>query len=70
VNWILDADISDFFSRLDHAWLEKFLEYRNCGQTSLRLIKKWLAGGVIEDGNWSETLERSPQGASVTPPTQ
>ena len=28
VNWVLDADISDFFSRLDHVWLEKFLEHR------------------------------------------
>ena len=28
VNWILDADISDFFTRLDHSWLEKFIEHR------------------------------------------
>jgi RNA-directed DNA polymerase len=67
VNWILDADISDFFSRLDHSWLEKFLEHRIADRRVLRLIKKWLAAGVIEDGNWSETLEGSPQGASVSP---
>ena len=28
VNWILDADVSDFFSRLDHSWMERFLEHR------------------------------------------
>ena len=28
VNWVLDADVSDFFSRLDRSWLEKFLEHR------------------------------------------
>jgi group II intron reverse transcriptase/maturase len=67
VNWILDADISDFFSRLDHSWLEKFLEHRIADRRVLRLIKKWLAAGVIEDGKWSETLEGSPQGASVSP---
>jgi group II intron reverse transcriptase/maturase len=67
VNWILDADISDFFSRLDHSWLEKFLEHRIADKRVLRLIKKWLAAGVIEDGSWSETLEGSPQGASVSP---
>jgi RNA-directed DNA polymerase len=67
VNWILDADISDFFSRLDHSWLERFLEHRIADKRVLRLIKKWLAAGVIEDGNWSETLEGSPQGASVSP---
>jgi hypothetical protein len=28
VNYVLDADISDFFSKLDQAWLRKFLEHR------------------------------------------
>jgi hypothetical protein len=28
VNWVLDADIRDFFTSLDHCWLEKFLEHR------------------------------------------
>ena len=63
VNWILDADISDFFTRLDHSWLKKFLEHRIADKRVLRLIDKWLAAGVVEDGNWSETPEGSPQGA-------
>src|SRR6266567_1820921 len=67
VNWILDADISDFFTRLDHSWLEKFLEHRIADKRVLRLIRKWLAAGVVEDGNWSETAGGSPQGASVSP---
>src|SRR6266567_520770 len=67
VNWILDADVSDFFSTLDQAWLLKFLEHRIADKRVLRLIRKWLAAGVIEDGNWSETIEGSPQGASVSP---
>jgi len=28
VGWALDADIRDFFSKLDRAWLERFLEHR------------------------------------------
>src|SRR5262249_34866822 len=28
---------------------------------------KWLSAGVVEDGTWSQTLEGSPQGASVSP---
>jgi len=28
VNWVLDADFSDYFSSLDHQWLMKFLEHR------------------------------------------
>jgi RNA-directed DNA polymerase len=67
VNWILDADISDFFSRLDHVWVKKFLEHRIADKRVLRLIGKWLAAGVIEDGNWSETIGGSPQGASASP---
>src|SRR5215216_3959558 len=67
VNWILDADVSDFFSKLDQAWLMRFLEHRVADKRVLRLIRKWLTAGVIEDGNWSETIEGSPQGASVSP---
>jgi group II intron reverse transcriptase/maturase len=67
VNWVLDADIRDFFSKLDHAWIEKFLEHRIADKRVLRLVGRWLSAGVIEDGDWSETLEGSPQGASVSP---
>ncbi len=67
VNWMLDADLSDFFSTLDQAWLIKFLEHRIADERVLRLIRKWLAAGVIEDGKWSETPLGSPQGASVSP---
>ncbi|HEX8936016.1 MAG TPA: group II intron reverse transcriptase/maturase, partial [Pseudonocardiaceae bacterium] len=67
VNWVLDADIRDFFTKLDQGWLERFLEHRIADQRILRLIRKWLAAGVIENGEWSPTLEGSPQGASVSP---
>jgi len=67
VNWVLDADISDFFTSLDHRWLEKFLGHRIADKRVLRLIGKWLAAGVVEDGNWSQTVEGAPQGASVSP---
>jgi len=67
VNWIIDADIRDFFSKLDQAWLMKFLEHRIADRRVLRLIRKWLAAGVIEDGSWSETPEGTPQGGSASP---
>jgi len=67
VNWVLDADIRDFFTSLDHGWLERFLEHRIADKRVLRLIRKWLNAGVIEDGNWSQTLEGAPQGASASP---
>jgi RNA-directed DNA polymerase len=67
VNWVLDADLRDFFSTLDQVWLMKFLEHRVADRRILRLIRKWLSAGVIENGNWSETPVGSPQGASVSP---
>ena len=67
VNWVLDADFSDYFSSLDHRWLERFLEHRIADKRVLRLIQKWLAAGVIEKGSWTACEEGVPQGASVSP---
>ena len=52
---------------LDHRWLERFLEHRIADRRVLRLIQKWMAAGVIEDGAWTESLEGVPQGASASP---
>ena len=67
VNWVLDADIRDFFTSLDHGWPGKFLEHRIADKRMLRLIRKWLKAGVIQDGRWSQTPEGAPQGASASP---
>jgi RNA-directed DNA polymerase len=67
VNWILDADIRGFYDAIDHGWLLKFLEHRIADKRLLRLIRKWLKAGVIERGEWSETVEGTPQGASASP---
>ena len=67
VNWVLDADFSDYFSSLDHQWLLKFLEHRIADRRVLRLIQKWLAAGVIEKGSWTAFEEGVPQGASASP---
>jgi group II intron reverse transcriptase/maturase len=62
VNWVLDADIRDFFTSLDRGWLETFLRHRIADERVLRLISKWLAAGVIEDGTWTQNEQGSPQG--------
>jgi RNA-directed DNA polymerase len=67
VNWVLDADIRDFFGQLDRDWLRKFLGHRIADTRVLRLVGKWLAAGVIENGEWTESEKGSPQGASVSP---
>src|ERR1039458_6611920 len=63
VNWVLDAGIRGFCDAIDHGWMLKFLEHRIADRRMLRLIRKWLKAGVIEDGEWSETGEGTPQGS-------
>lgn len=55
------------FDSIDHSWLIKFLEHRIGDRRLLRLIRKWLHAGVIEDGKWSETTAGAPQGAVISP---
>lgn len=64
--WIVDADLKDFFDNLDHGWLVKFIERRVADPRVLRLIQKWLKAGVSEEGEWSETKVGTPQGAVTT----
>jgi RNA-directed DNA polymerase len=66
VNWVLDADIRGFFDTIDHGWLLRLLEHRIADKRVLRLIRKWLGAGVIEDGTWTACDEGTPQGASVS----
>lgn len=67
VNWVLDADVRDFFGQLDHDWLRKFLRHRIADERVLRLIEKWLTVGVVEDGTCTQCEQGSPQGASLSP---
>jgi RNA-directed DNA polymerase len=67
VNWVLDADIRDFFGQLDRGWLMRFLRHRIADERVLRLVGKWLAAGVIEDGEWTESGRGAPQGAPASP---
>ena len=62
-----DADVEEFFTNLDHDWLTRFLEHRIADKRVLRLIRKWLNAGVIEDGEWMASETGAPQGASVSP---
>ena len=67
VNWIIDADIRAFFDRLSRDHLLRFLEHRIGDNRVLRLITKWLNAGVMEDGEWKDNLQGTPQGAVVSP---
>src|SRR6266404_1645398 len=67
VNWVLDGDISSFFDGIDHEWMVKFIEHRIADQRVVRLIRKWLNAGVLEEGQWTCSEEGTPQGGSASP---
>jgi group II intron reverse transcriptase/maturase len=67
VNWILDLDIRGFFDNLNHERLIQYVEERIADPRILRLIRKWLKAGVMEDGEWKATEVGTPQGSSISP---
>jgi group II intron reverse transcriptase/maturase len=50
VNFIIDADIGSFFDTVSQDWLIRFVEHRVGDKRIIRLIRKWLKAGVLEDG--------------------
>ena len=61
--YVLDADISKCFHRINHDAL-----LRKIGQTPYRrLIKQWLKSGVFDNKQFSDTVEGTPQGGVISP---
>ncbi len=67
VSWVLDADIRAFFDTIDHEWMMKFIQHRVADPRMLRLIRKWLKAGILEEGEWKDTKMGTPQGSVVSP---
>jgi group II intron reverse transcriptase/maturase len=67
VNWILDADIRSFFDTVSHDWLIRFLEHRIGDPRIIRLIRKWLKAGVLEDGIVTVSETGTGQGSVISP---
>lgn len=62
--YVLDADISQCFDRIDHDALLKKL---NTFPTLRQQIKSWLKSGVMDKGVFSDTIEGTPQGGVISP---
>lgn len=67
VNYVVEADIRGFFDHVNHEWLLKFLGKRIGDSRILRLIKRMLKSGILENGLVHASEEGTPQGAIISP---
>ena len=61
-NYILDADIKGFFDNIDHEWAVKFIESRIKDPNIIRLVRRMLKAGIMNDFVYEDTEVGSGQG--------
>jgi RNA-directed DNA polymerase len=65
--WIVDADLKDFFGSVDHEKLLALVAQRVADSRVLRLVRGMLKAGVLADGQRLPTEQGTPQGGIVSP---
>jgi RNA-directed DNA polymerase len=68
--WAFEADIRDCFGQIDHGLLMDALAGRISDRRVLKLCRKWLVAGVLDEGRYRQTVAGTPQGGVMTAPTQ
>ncbi len=63
----VDVDLSKFFDRVNHNLLMTHLGYKVKDKHLLKLIKRYLQAGVIDNQRYSESREGVPQGGPLSP---
>jgi RNA-directed DNA polymerase len=65
--YVVEADIKSFYDNIDHELLIRMLEKRIDDKPLIRLIKKWLKAGILEeDGRVIHPATGTPQGGVVS----
>jgi RNA-directed DNA polymerase len=66
-SYIVDADITGFYDNINHEWMVKMLELRINDNAFIRLIKKWMKAGILDDNKVTHPVKGTPQGGIVSP---
>jgi len=66
-NFVLDADLTNYFGSISHDKLMKLVERRVSDRRMLKLVRQWLEARVMEDGRETETISGTPQGGVISP---
>ena len=65
--WVVDADLKDFFGSADHEKLMVLLNQRIADGRVLRLLESIMKVGYLEDGRVQQTQRGVPQGGVISP---
>ena len=66
-NYIAEVDIKGFFDNVAQDWMMKMLSHRIADKRVLRMVKRFLKSGVMEDGQLRASEEGVPQGGNISP---
>ena len=67
VKWFIEGDIKGFFDNIDHNVMINLLRKRIKDERFLRLIRKFLNAGYMEDWVYHKTYSGTPQGSIISP---
>ena len=65
--WVVDLDIRKYFDNIDHQILMSLIERKISDRRVIKMLKRWLKAGVIEEGKYTPTNIGSPQGGVISP---
>lgn len=66
-SYVLDADIKGFFDHLDHEWIIRFVESKIKDPNIIRLVRRMIKAGIVEDYQIAEVEEGAGQGSVCSP---
>ncbi|MVB13041.1 Group II intron-encoded protein LtrA [Caprobacter fermentans] len=67
VKWFVEGDIKGFFDNINHEVMIGILAERIKDERFLRLIRKFLKAGYLEDWQYHNTYSGTPQGGIISP---